>query len=152
MLQVFMILMILKCLHQYHEDISSRTAYNWKVNNLGISSRGISQIVGPMSGGKFNTESAFGYNRTFKISWSGTSSNASFKIKAVGQDSGNSGKTVSSGSCSGSSGSTTLTMPYEARGEVKLYVESYTSGAINIGTLHVDIIYSEMGRIFLSIF
>ncbi|MDO4536467.1 MAG: hypothetical protein Q4B63_11775 [Clostridium perfringens] len=91
-----------------------------------------------MSGGKFNAESAFGYNRTFKISWSGTSSNASFKIKAVGQDSGNSGKTVYSGSCSGSSGSTILTIPYEARGEIKLYVESYTSGAINIGTLHLD--------------
>lgn len=115
-----------------------RTAYDWTVRNLGVNANGISQIKGPMFGGNFNTEGAFGGNRTFTITWSGASSNAMFRIKAVGQDDGNKGSTNYSSYCDGSSGSVTLTIPYEDRGVLKLYVDSDTPTTINIGTLNVD--------------
>jgi hypothetical protein len=118
--------------------ISTMTAYDWWVYNLGVSAWGVSQIKGPMSGGSFNTEGAFGSNRTFTISWSGASSTSKFYIKSVGQDAGNSGSVNYSGYCTGSSGSTTLTIPTSDRGIINLYVDSYTSTAINIGSLRVD--------------
>jgi len=119
-------------------QVSPMTAYDWWVYNLGVSAWGISQIKGPMSGGSFNTEGIFGSNPTFTVSWSGASSNAYFKIKAVGQDAGNSGMVTYSGYCSGSSGSVTFSIPVESRGIINLYVDSYTSTDITIGSLHVD--------------
>ncbi|UZW14062.1 hypothetical protein OSC52_20000 [Clostridium pasteurianum] len=119
------------------KQVSPMTIYDWWVYNLGVNAWGVSQIMGPMSGGHFNTESAWGSDRTFTISWSGASSNAEFYIKSVGQDAGNSGTVNYSGYCTGSSGSTTLTIPYEDRGIINLYVDSYTSTTINISSIHV---------------
>lgn len=118
-------------------QVTPMTIYDWWVYNLGVSAWGISQIKGPMSGGNFNTEGIFSSDKTFTISWSGAPSNAYFKIKAIGQDAGNSGMVTSSEYCSGSSGSVTFTIPYEMRGRINLYVDSYTSTDINIGSIHV---------------
>lgn len=123
---------------QLSGEIKPMTAYDWWVYNLGVNPYNSSQIKGPMSGGSFNTDSAFGTNRTYKISWSGATSGASFYIKAVGQDSGNSGSVSYSGDCYGVSGSTTLVIPYSGAGIINLYVVESGGKTINIGSLHVD--------------
>jgi len=118
-------------------EITPRTSYDWWVYNLGVSSLGISQIIGPHTGNSFNTEALIGSNRIFTISWTGAPSNAKFKIKAVGSDSGNSGSTNFSSYCTGTSGSIKLTIPYADRGVVKLYVDNYASVTMNLKTIQV---------------
>ncbi len=120
------------------DEITPRTAYDWWAYNIGVSGWGQTQIIGPMSGGDFTTDGVLGSNYIYKISWSETTSGSKFRIKAVGQDSGNSGKTSYSDFCYNSSGTITFTIPAETRGRIKLYVDSFTATAINVGTLNLD--------------
>lgn len=115
------------------------TAYNWTVQNLGVSNYGKSQIKGPLSNGYFDTESIlFGSSTHFKVTWSGASANAKFSIEAVGKYNGNSKLKMDSDMCSGKSGSVSFYIPYEDSGYIALYVNSFTHAAINIGKLNVD--------------
>ena len=121
-----------------YEEVEERAAYDWWVYNLGVSGYSSSQIMGPVSGGYFNTEGMLGANRTFKISWSGAPSNASFYIRVTGMESSNSGHILNSGTATGSSGSVNFTIPYADRGTIKLEVVNQRGDTINIGSIHVD--------------
>lgn len=116
-------------------NVQPRTKYDWWVYNLGVSPSSKSQIKGPTTQGSFNTEAPFsGTLRKFTIEWSNKTGGSNFYIYAYDL-SGN--YITSSGSCSGSSGSKTLTIPYDKRGNVKLYVYNASSSTINLGSIHV---------------